>query len=42
MNGQFPRFGKYVIPQIQTCTALVQSTAESTEGSCSSNVGCNF
>ena len=31
--------GKYVIPQLQTCTALVLSAAGSTEESCSSNIG---
>ena len=33
-NGHFPSFGKYIFPQIQTCTALVLS-ADCTEGSCS-------
>ena len=41
-NGQFPGFGEYVIPQLQTCTALVLSAADCTESSCSSNIGCNF
>ena len=31
-----------IIPQLQTCTALILSAANCTEGSCSSNVGCNF
>ena len=40
-NGQFP--GEwYVIHQLQTCTALVLSAADCTEGSCSFNIGCNF
>ena len=36
-DGNFPGFGKYVFPQLQTCTALVLS-ADCTEGSCSSNI----
>ena len=35
-DGHFPGFGKYIFPELQTCTALVLS-AEFTEGSCSSN-----
>ena len=41
-NGQFPGFGECVIPQLQTCTALVLSAADCTESSCSSKIGCNF
>ena len=40
--GQLSGFGEYGIPQLQTCTALVLSTADCTEGSCSFNVGFNF
>ena len=32
--------GEYIIPQLQTCTALVLSA--SNEGSCSSYIGYNF
>ena len=39
-KGQFP--GEYVIPQLQTCTALVLSAADCTEGSCLPNRGYNF
>ena len=34
---QFPGFGEYILPQLQTCTALVLS-ADCTEGSDSSNI----
>ena len=33
---------EYVIPQVPQPNVLVQSGADSTEGSCSSNIGCNF
>ena len=36
-DDNFPGFGKYIFPQLQTCTALVLS-ADRTEGSCSSNI----
>ena len=36
-DGHFPGFGKYIFPQLQTCTALVLS-ADCTESSCSSNM----
>ena len=36
-NGQFT--GEYVIPQLQI---LVLFVADCTEGSCSSNISCNF
>ena len=31
--------GEYIIPQLQTCTALVLSASDSTDESCSSNIG---
>ena len=36
-DGHFPCFGKYIFPQLQTCTALVLFT-DCTEGSFSSNI----
>ena len=36
-DSHFPRFGKYIFPQLQTCTALVLS-GDCTGGSCSSNM----
>ena len=36
-DGHFSGFGKYIFPQRQTCTALVQS-ADCTECSCSLNI----
>ena len=35
--GHFPGFGKYIFPQLQTCTALILSV-DSTGGYCSSNI----
>ena len=35
-DGHFPCFGKYIFPQLQTCSA------DCTEGSCSSNIPSNF
>ena len=37
-----PGFGEHVIPQLQTCTALVLSAANYTERSGSFNIDCNF
>ena len=39
-NGPCP--AEYVIPQLPQPTVLVQSGADCTEDSCSSNIGCNF
>ena len=35
-DGHFPCFGKYISPQLQTCSA------DCAEGSCSSNIPSNF
>ena len=35
-DGYFPCFGKYIFPQLQTCSA------DCTEGSCSSNIPSKF
>ena len=44
-NGQFPGLGEFVIPQLQTCTALVLSAADCTELRALihlANISCNF